>query len=102
MHLPAALVVAKDGSYAQRTYHTQHVLVAYRNPGQRQQAQGSLTLVEDLLRYLTDTDAQNHIYEDGTYTYQIQVQNSVAASALKITPRWAIYVVSFEVEQWTT
>jgi len=102
INMPAALVVAKDSEYESRTTHDQDVLVAYRNPGHQQQEGGGLSLTEQLARYLTDTGDGTHYWSDGTYTYQIAVDEGVRVRALKITNTYAIYVLAFRVEQWTT
>jgi len=100
--LPAALVVAKDSEYESRTHHDQDVLVTYKNPGMDAQEGGGLSLAEQLATYLTDTDQGTHHWTDDTYTYQVRVQDGVRVRALKITPTYAVYVVTFRVEQWTT
>lgn len=100
--MPAALVVAKDSDYAGRTRHDQDVLIAYRNPGQQAQEGGGLSLAEQLARRLTDTDQMGHTWADDTSTYQLDVEEGLRARALKITATYAIYVLSFRVEQWAS
>lgn len=100
--LPAALVVAKDSDYESRTHHDQDVLVTYKNPGQQAQEGGGLSLAEQLAEYLTGTDQGTHFWTHDGRTYQVRVDDGgVRVRALKITPTWAIYVLSFRVEETT-